>query len=64
MQRRTLLLAGPAAAVVGAPAFAAPDPAIKPFRTRIAQAKLNRIEADSSGRIGVCIFDTGSGRRI
>ena len=64
MQRRTLLLAGPAAAVVGAPAFAAPDPAIKPFRTRIAQAKLNRIEADSGGRLGACILDTATGRRI
>ena len=64
MRRRTLLLVGSAAAVVGAPAFAAPDPAIKPFRTRIAQAKLNRIEADSGGRLGVCILDTASGRRI
>ena len=64
MQRRTLLLVGSAAAVIGAPALATPDPALKPFRTRIAQATLNRIEADSGGRLGVCILDTASGRRI
>jgi beta-lactamase class A len=64
MQRRTLLLVGSAAAVIGAPALATPDPALKPFRTRIAQATLNRIEAESGGRLGVCILDTASGRRI
>lgn len=64
MRRRTVLLAGSTAAVIGAPALATPDPAIRPFRTRIAQAKLNRIEADSGGRLGVCILDIASGRRI
>ncbi len=64
MQRRTLLLVGSAAAVIGAPALATPDPATKPFRTKIAHAKLNRIEADSGGRLGVCILDTATERRL
>ena len=63
MQRRTFLLAGSAAAV-GVPALAATDPALKPFRAKVAQAKLNRIEADSGGRLGVCILDTATGRRL
>lgn len=63
VQRRAFLLAGSAAAI-GAPAFAATDPAIKPFRGKIAQAKLNRIEAESGGRLGVCILDTATGRRL
>lgn len=66
LRRRAFVLAGSAAAAIGAPALAnaADDPALKPFRTRIAQAKLNRIEAESGGRLGVCILDTASGRRI
>ncbi|MCU4118526.1 class A beta-lactamase [Variovorax sp. N23] len=66
MRRRAFVLAGSAAAAIGAPALAnaADDPALQPFRTRIAQEKLNRIEADSGGRLGVCILDTASGRRI
>lgn len=65
MQRRALLLLAGSAAV-GAPAMVATagEPAIKPFRTKIAQAKLNRIEADSGGRLGVCIVDTATGRRL
>lgn len=63
MQRRTFLLAGSAAAV-GVSALAATDPALKPFRAKVAQAKLNRIEADSGGRLGVCILDTATGRRL
>jgi len=51
---------------VAAPALAetAGESAIKPFRTKVAQAKLNRIEADSGGRLGVCIVDTATGRRL
>lgn len=64
MQRRAFLLAGSAAAAVGVPALAATDPALKPFRAKVAQAKLNRIEADSGGRLGVCILDTATGRRL
>jgi len=64
MLRRVFLLAGSAAAAIGAPVLAMPDPAIKPFRTKVAQAKLNRIEADSGGRLGVCILDTATGRRL
>ncbi|MDM0233284.1 class A beta-lactamase [Variovorax arabinosiphilus] len=63
MQRRAFLLAGSAAAA-GVPALAATDPALKPFRAKVAQAKLNRIEADSGGRLGVCILDTATGRRL
>ncbi|MDM0118506.1 class A beta-lactamase [Variovorax sp. J2L1-78] len=44
--------------------MAATDPALKPFRAKVAQAKLNRIEADSGGRLGVCILDTATGRRL
>ena len=66
MRRRAFVLAGSAAATLGAPALAqtAGEPALKPFRTRIAQAKLNRIEADSGGRLGVCILDTATGHRV
>lgn len=64
MQRRAFLLAGSAAAAVGVPVLAATDPALKPFRAKVAQAKLNRIEADSGGRLGVCILDTATGRRL
>ena len=51
---------------MAAPALAATagESAIKPFRTKVAQAKLNRIEADSGGRLGVCIVDTATGRRL
>jgi beta-lactamase class A len=66
MRRRAFVLAGSAAAALGAPARAktSGEPALKPFRTRIAQAKLNRIEADSGGRLGVCVLDTATGHRL
>lgn len=63
MQRRVFVL-GASAAAIGVPVLAATDPAVAPFRAKVAQGKLNRIEADSGGRLGVCVLDTATGRRL
>ena len=63
MQRRVFVL-GASAAAIGVPVLAATDPAVGPFRAKVAQGKLNRIEADSGGRLGVCVLDTATGRRL
>lgn len=55
--RRALLVSG-VGSVLATPALAAP------FRGRVLQGKLNRIEADSGGRLGVCMLDTANGRRV